>query len=939
MPPITDPALLDEIRKQQMAAGGTLAQQPAPYYTPPPPPMNVGLPSGHRDATVDPYAGPRFELSAQGNARAAAISPAQIRKENADAAKAEIEARKAQEAWDAAHPKGAAKIDPNAIGEQAIADLPEGEKDIVKGITQGRVPVTSLAISRNPKLFELTQRAFQLEPGTDLTTFQRRQAAFSKFMSNPNSPMLRVNQALQHLDRFYDSAHKLDNFHSGFFGAMGNYGRAGYMAATQDPRYKAFDADRKALATELAAAFQGSGQSALADREHWIGVLGAANSPESFDAVIKEATGLLAGRVEASNAQFKQAVGANADFYDLMSPEARKVYQKFSSDAFQNDNPADGKKELSTTTKSEAVPAGYQQEHDAFLAGKQGQLTVDEYVKLRHELDQKYLTDPNRQPLDMDAAKAFVDSFNQTGKTGKVRLGDKPLSEVEKLRSEFGQSGTGVALTSGLNAASFGLGDLAVGQEGRELKDLAAEKHPIAAIGGEVAGSIAPIAGLSKGGAALLAKLGLTPERVAALLGGTGRAALAGDAAANMAYGTARGFSGADEGEGGEGALEGAAGGVLGSLAGNAVTKGLTPVLKDSTVAALQRLKGVDMTTLQKLGLGRAEESLSGIPFAHGAREGAMESFNVDNANRALQNIKLPDGTSPQLPKNIEAGTDINAAMNARINEAYSRVRPKIFGSADSSTPAGKDFNAAIRALKTQANTPAKKAMFKDIEDAVGQFNQGIGSYNGDSYQAASMRLRTLMKDFATKADRDGDTGARDMARVAESVRKQMQTLITRHSPEAGQELKGVERAYAHSMRIEDASNRALAGNESVYSPAQLLTSIKKLDLSLNKNASARGKAFDQQYAQAASKVLGHGSVPKVSVRETSVMAGALGLGSTFVSPMLAVFTGGAGAGLYGPGVKRITQAILSGKRPSKIDNQIMRAALSDFTRNQVTGD
>jgi hypothetical protein len=930
MPPITDPALLEEIKRQQRI-------QAAPMSPAVPNPM-IGQPMINpfrtqqmQDATARlGISREEVGLSAGNRADDHQLQPARLSKANADAAKAELEYKALQEKWDLAHPKAAAGIDPNAVGEQAISDLNEADRNIVKGIVQGRVPVSSLALSRNPHLFELTQRAFQYEPGTDLTTFQRRQAAANKFLANPNSPMVRVNQALQHLDRYYTNALALDNFKSSVLTNplnVDNYARNAYRSVSKDPKFVAAETDRDALATELAAAFAGSGQGgALADREEWKKRLSLAGSPEALASQVREAVSLLSGRVEASNAQFKQATGANADFFDLMSPKARQVYEKFSDPNFAASSTDTGEKKLSTDTKTIAIPQGYQNEHTAFLHDNLDHLTPEQYVQFRNQMDDKYLT-VGHQPISLEDAKNYLDALKKGSKSAPIPGIQTGMTDIEKQRAAFAMSPLGTGLENFANAGTLGAVDLAVGQEGREVKDLANAENPKAAFAGEIAGSIGGLSAVEKVSAKLAAKLGVSPTVMAKLLGGTGRADIAADVGTNAAYGGARGFAGADEGQGGSGFAQGLAAGGLAGGAGQLVTKGVAPVLNQATSDALKQLKNVDMTTLQRLGLGGVEESIHGLPFVRGARADAVKSFNRDNANRALSYIGV------KVPKDIPPGTAMNNFVDQQASNFYNTVKPKIVGKVD------KTFNDAVIAMKAGANTADKKAMFQEIQDALLLFKDPkTGAYTGDGYRAASERLRALTDAFSTRAENQGDIAAQDMARVAEQARKQMQFVVGRNTPEVAADLKAVERTWARKMRIEDASNRAQQ-NDSVYSPGQYGLSIKKLDTSRNKGATARGQALDQSYQEASQKIIGADAVPKkISLRESGIAAAALG-GGAYAAPAAATFFAGAAFGAYGPGVKRIVQYALTGKRPTAIDNAIVRKAFDDFMRHGMTGD
>ena len=925
---ITDPILLAKIKQQQSAMGAPSMPEPQPFPS--------AIPSGTR---IDPLAQSRENRA---ESKEDQLLPSQVSSAQTESEIKKLQLREARLKAGLDPETGKAASNGGTIGDGAIADLSPQEQNIVKGIVQGRVPVSSLALSRNPQLFKLVERAYQYEPGTDLTTFQRRSVAFNKFLSNPNSPMVRVNQALQHLDRFAENAKKLDNFHSSLLNPMnvGNYARAAYGSVNKTPEYEAFATDRDALATELAAAFQGSGQSALADREEWRKRLSAANSPESFDAAIKEAVGLLGGRIEASNAQFRQAVGPSGDAFDLMSPEARKVFEKYAPEAHVFE---EGEKELSDTMKTIPIPKGYQQDHMAMLAHHTpGTLTVGQYIKMRQALDNKYSGEMNgaRSHLDPDEVQKFVDDYNKGAHINKIPDINAPLSEEgiggtglfsEKDRAHAAMSPVGTAIVDATNAGTFGAVDLALGQEGREAKHAMEEAHPVASAFGDMAGSILPMAGLEKMGIITLKKLGVAnPERFASiyfgkegLKNGRGKAAL--DLGMNTLYGAERGAAGADEGQRGEGFVRGGAGGVVATVIGQGATKGLNPLLSDVTQEALGKMKGVKMTTLQRLGLGEEEASLSGVPFVAGARRNSIKSYNRDNANRALSYI------GERVPKNLQPGTETNKFINERLDAAYNDIRPQIGGMRDKTF---KDNYAVIKAAGSA--TKEKREMLKEIEAAHNMFFDEAGHFDGNGYKEASARLRHLTK---TWSDKEGDVAASDMARLAEQTRKQMQQLISRSAPEVGKRLKAIERGWAHSVVIEDATNRALANNEGVYGPGQHLNSIKKLDTSVRKGMSARGKAFDQPYAEAAAKTMGPGSAPtKLSLKETGIVLGAIGAGS-YAAPTVAPWVAGAAAGLYGPGVKRVVQGILAGQRPTAIDNALVRRSLEDYTRHSMTGN
>lgn len=614
----------------------------------------------------------------------------------------------------------------------------------------------------------------------------------------------------------------------------------------------------------------------------------------------------------------------------------------------------------STETKTVPIPEGYQHDHETMLAHHTpGTLTVGQYNIIRNTLDNKYEAEMGgnvHSHLDPAEVKAFVDDYNKGHKHSKIPALNVPLSEEgvihgthflsekDRANAAAGPLGAGIAATA--NARTFGLVEGLMGDENRDKLHIMEAANPKAAMIGDIAGSLGAMKGLEKGGTKLLYK-------IAPNLTVTARKKLLGDILVNTAYGADRGFMGAKDGEGLQGAEEGGISGTAATLVGTAATKGLSPLISEGTSKALSVLKGVDTTTLQKLGLGKFEKILTGLPFVHGARTNAETSFNINNSNRVLQRV------GETLPKGLEPGLEMNDHVNKVLNNKYNEIRPQIVGSADGT------FENAYIAISSKANTPEKKKMFQEINDAVKSFfDTETGHYDGQGYKTASERLRLLAKTWIKK---EGDVPAKDMAHVADQVKSQLQQLVQRQTPEVGVKLKALERAWKHQTQIEDATLVALKTNNGIYSPGDLVGVQRAGET--NKRMAARGKAFDQPYAGAGQKVLGSQKVGDVNPNKTFYtvgLAAAAAAGGHAASIPVAPVAGTAAFLAYTPLVKRATQAILL-KRPSIADKAIIkraangefgprfqkvgqavangatektiRRALEDATRHQITGN
>lgn len=567
----------------------------------------------------------------------------------------------------------------------------------------------------------------------------------------------------------------------------------------------------------------------------------------------------------------------------------------------------------STDSKIIPIPQAMKDEEAAFLAQHpRGSLSLEDYNKFRQDLDKKY----NFPESDYSASPGtvkYIKAYNEGKPVGSIPGPERKLSGLEKTAAEMAGSETGTLIGNAANAATAGLPALLAGQGGRDALEAANATNPKAALAGDVIGSIAPIAGGAKAAIAL----------------GTKTPALA-DLVANIGYGGTRGLFESDNGSGASGAGLGALSGGLGSIAGSTLARGARGFMGAEKRAAVDSMRDTDLTTLQRMGFGKAEETASGLPIVRGGRAKSLESWNNAQVNRALAEV------GEKLPKGTPAGTKANAKMNDILNAGYNEISPKIVGQPD------KTWVAAYGALKAKtANDPLMRQLWDEgIASLQSRLLGKNGAYDGAAYKDVNERLRAVAHDWLSMESGTNASVSKyhEMGRLAEQVRKQLRELVKRNTPEVGQKLDKLDKAWAKSVLIEDATNRALANGDGIYSPSQLVTSIKKLDTSTRKGASARGRAAGQKEAEAARMVLGSGGVgSKASLKESLIGAGTLG-GVGWFNPVIPALAGTSLAASYTPGVKRLTQLGLTAKRPGWIDNDQISALIASLTRDKVEG-
>lgn len=578
----------------------------------------------------------------------------------------------------------------------------------------------------------------------------------------------------------------------------------------------------------------------------------------------------------------------------------------------------------SSTVRRTDAPPGMSEEH-ALWVRQNPNATPRDYVEFRKQLSAKYRDKSgNMYSTDnlSEQRQEIADYLDYYRKNPNAEIPglmqEEPLTSAESISakmSDFLGEGPATGLAQLGNAGSFGAVDALASRSQKRAFDKAEDRKSDWAAAGDILGSIAPSVAMEKGiGALARTALGREAPVAASLFGEGG-------------YNAIRGAAGADEGEGLKDAAMGGMAGGVGAVGGRLIGRGAQSFQAPETSKAINELTagGTDLTTLQRAGLGRVEELGQGLPIVRGAREKSIKSWNIANVNDALSHV------GEKLPKGVKAGTEANDAMNQILNAKYSELRPKIVGNFD------QQFRNSVAALAASGKgSKLKRDLFTEISDVMRPLANG---YDGNTFKDADSRLRALATDWmkATAETTTSPSTYHEMGRLAEKIRKQLRFQVERNTPEVARDLKALDRAWSKSIRIEDASLRALK-SEGVYAPGQMVETIKKLDTSPRKGMSSRGKAFGQKEATNAGKILGSKPVPET---ESWLQTGGLGYlaGQVVGLPL----TASVGAAAYAPGFKRITQALLTAKRPEKLQKltkaippEVISAVLA---RRQATED
>lgn len=858
---------------------------------------------------------------------------------------------------------GMALGDPKLSGQARLASIPPQYRPLVQDMLDGKYPaISSFGLSR-PQLMSLLGTATAVDPSFDPSLFAPRLRAITDFtgMGKGAQVIGSVEREAGSLKMLKAASDALANPNAGF-GPLNkviayveqNTGRKNINAK------QAYELLVDENARQLDRIMKSSGSTSVTGVEELRKDLTNLNATDTRNAAFSAAAGMMSQALRPLQMQWDSAYGGNkappmwlsknsSDFLNSLAPDevfggdqwrglpglkgdgtagqatpvgghSPDYYNPAKDPAFKfpaNDQPvSEQEKALNPDLQPIKLPEGYQEAHTQFLQQHPpGSLTADQYTQFRQALDKQYSelgVQPLQSQLDPKTVKTFVDAYNQQGLNPDtpVPTGTIPSNLLEKAAV----SAPGIFAAKAANAASLGIPDLLAGQEGRDAMGLAANAHPDAALMGEIAGSIAPIAGLSG-----LAEKGIE-NAGEGYLAREGFSKLGGQAVGNAVYGGARGFTGS----GGDPTATAVGAGVGAAVApvGATVVQGADALIPQTTKNAISALGDTALTIPQRAGLGKTEEVFRNVMGMRGGQARAFASWNKQNVNMVLNGLdpmlRNTAGIESQVPASVDAGTGKIQFLNGQLNKGYNTIKPQITGQI---TP---EFVESVNGLTVPQGNPTSQMINEKINEALSHLysDPENGGFNGDSYVKAQTSLRGLAGQLAKAADGDtlDNVTAADGLKRVQAVSNEVTNLAkSQMAPELSPQLDSLEKAWAQKLQLEDATTKAVSQNGGVYSPSQRLTTIKKFDPSTNNTMYASGQdpfgGDAMPNALAAQKVMGSSNVSEKANLRDSFYGSPVALGT---------------APLYLPGSRQAIAAALF-KRPGNAIYDKLPDVLSDF--------
>jgi hypothetical protein len=211
-------------------------------------------------------------------------------------------------------------------GDEYLRTLEPKQANTVKAIVEGRMaPPSSFAASK-PYWQKVLADVAQYEPNFDMTAWTTRNQARKEFNAGgPNSPAGQItagNTAIQHLKQLSDAADALEN--GGWTGI--NWIRNEFRTKTGSPLVTNYNNILSKYVEEATKFYRGAGGTE-SDIQRDIGNLTPNGSPAQLHQGIATAAHLMASKIDALQARYKNALGPGSKDFPILTDSSASALE------------------------------------------------------------------------------------------------------------------------------------------------------------------------------------------------------------------------------------------------------------------------------------------------------------------------------------------------------------------------------------------------------------------------------------------------------------------------------------------------------------------------------------------------------------------------------------------------------------------------------------
>lgn len=346
----------------------------------------------------------------------------------------------------------------------------------------------------------------------------------------------------------------------------------------------------------------------------------------------------------------------------------------------------------------------------------------------------------------------------------------------------------------------------------------------------------------------------------------------------------------------------------VGAVAGAAaapVAAGVARVVSPKPNPAARELmeEGITPTPGGVMGgaIKTAEEKFTSLPIMGdlirwGQKRG-LDEFNRAAYNRALKPIGKDAAEIPVGREGIQA-------VKTALGKAYDDILPKMtFQADDVFIQDLSSINAMVATLPDDVVRQFDKILRTKV---IGNMTSS-GRMSGESLKKVESELSRLGKGYRSGSDFD----KRQLGDAIHEVQSSIRRTLERSNPAQAERLSAINQGYANYAILRRAGS--MAGTEGGFTPAQLASSVKAMDKSVGKGATATGTARMQDLTDAARQVLSNKYPDSGTAGRLLLDTGAIAAG--LYNPAIPVGLA-AGGVPYTPMVQRILSKLLEMRPP-----------------------
>lgn len=212
-------------------------------------------------------------------------------------------------------------------GEDYLKTISPTAGNLIKKYANGELQVTAQMV-RTPAGQQLLGAITQYDPTFDATNYQKRQQTATAFAKGNEGKAIRAaNQTLYHMGNLYQRTEDLNNLNilPGILNAPINLIEEKGFGDTRQGKYRQ---SAQAVASELRKVFAASGGGNLTELQAWEKSFDPNAGENQQKEYIGNGVDLLRGALKSLESQYRTGMGLNKNIGDLLSPEARGVYEK-----------------------------------------------------------------------------------------------------------------------------------------------------------------------------------------------------------------------------------------------------------------------------------------------------------------------------------------------------------------------------------------------------------------------------------------------------------------------------------------------------------------------------------------------------------------------------------------------------------------------------------